>query len=290
MAATRSRTMNWRHSLLQLRDRRGAIELTLPSNADDAGHTHSPSLIWRVRVLDLTDEHLVVEQPAALGAPFPLDAGVQLVGIIAIGQNRWMFLTSLLGSAQATDDRGRQVNALKLALPQSVERCQRRAFYRMSALTLELPPVDAWPLLDAHSAAVAQAACRARFQTEEPAPRADEDPETDLALPLVGPSFPATLSNIGGGGVGLIVTQDHAGALNASNSLFYLSIQLGDLLPAPIAVTARLRHSHIDSAHNTHAGFAFDFATDPAHERFMATWLTRYVQRVQFARREAESD
>jgi hypothetical protein len=30
-----------------------------------------------------------------------------------------------------------------------------------------------------------------------------------------------------------------------------------------------------------HAGFAFDFTTDPAHERFVARQLTRYVTLVQ---------
>lgn len=285
MPATRSRTNNWRRSLEQLHQRGGSIELTLPSNADDAGHARQPSLIWRVRILDFTSDAIVLERPSALGVAFDLTPGVELVGIIAIGQNRWMFTSVLQRQATFTDERGRAHDALVLPAPENVERCQRRAFYRMSTISLGLPEVAAWPLLDPHSAAVAQAACRARFETatrnagESPSSH-DDHPDADLAMPNVGPRFPATLVNIGGGGVGLLVHADNASNLNAHN-LFFLNLDLGETLPAPIAVSARLRHNHIDSAHHVHAGFAFEFSLDPAHERFVAGQFARYIDAVQ---------
>ncbi len=279
MPATRSRTNNWRRSLEQLRERGGSIELTLPSNTDDGGHARCPSLIWRVRVLDLQQSVLHLEQPSALGSPFDIQTGTELVGIIAIGQNRWMFRSKLERLETVEDSRGRSHTALVLHVPDNVERCQRRAFYRMSTLSLGLPEVTVWSLLDPHSAAVAHAACRARYEAGA-AGSNRQHPDADLAIPNVGPAFPATLMNIGGGGVGLLVEPDNSSTLN-SHSLFFLSIELGELMPAPLAVSARLRHTHIDSAHRVHAGFAFEFAADPAHQRFVAHQLTRYVNLVQ---------
>ena len=45
-----------------------------------------------------------------------------------------------------------------------------------------------------------------------------------------------------------------------------------DLRPdiaAPIGVTTRLAHTHIDSAHNLYAGLAFDFSHNLSHRKFV---------------------
>ena len=84
----------------------------------------------------------------------------------------------------------------------------------------------------------------------------------------------------GGGGIGLLFEPDCGGELG-TRGLFFLSIDLGPTMPAPLVVTARLRHTSMDSAHRTNAGFAFDFSADPAHEPFLAQQLGAYIDRVQ---------
>ncbi|MBT8485144.1 MAG: hypothetical protein KJO43_06160, partial [Phycisphaerae bacterium] len=64
MPANRSRTMQWRRCLEQIQERGGAIEIAVAHAGDDDDGAH---LIWRVRVLALSADEIVVEQPAALG-------------------------------------------------------------------------------------------------------------------------------------------------------------------------------------------------------------------------------
>ena len=56
-------------------------------------------------------------------------------------------------------------------------------------------------------------------------------------------------------------------------------------IPAPLAVTARLAHTHIDSEQNLYAGLAFDFAFNPAHREFVLALLARYVDSLQSPQR-----
>ena len=44
-----------------------------------------------------------------------------------------------------------------------------------------------------------------------------------------------------------------------------------------IAVTARLAHTHIDSAQNVYAGMAFEFAFNQAHRKFVIDLFTGYI-------------
>ncbi|MCA9299347.1 MAG: flagellar brake domain-containing protein, partial [Phycisphaerales bacterium] len=91
MPANRSRTERWRDGLQQIFERHGGIEISVASDDDQ------PDLIWRVRILRLTDDEIVVERPSAMGATFDLCEGTALVGGMVIGQNRWMFHTEVTG-------------------------------------------------------------------------------------------------------------------------------------------------------------------------------------------------
>ena len=87
MPASRSRTTEWRRSLEQLRDRGGAIEIAV-AHDEFAGNELSETfnnvadLVWRVRVLDITDECFSVDLPFALGRPVELPDDTTLVGAI----------------------------------------------------------------------------------------------------------------------------------------------------------------------------------------------------------------
>ena len=58
-------------------------------------------------------------------------------------------------------------------------------------------------------------------------------------------------------------------------------------IKAPIAITARVVHTHLDSSQNLYAGVAFDFAFNPSHRDFVVDQVTRYVSRVQASARKA---
>jgi len=284
--ATRSRTEQWRRSLEQLAERGGALEISVPrrdANGSGGDEAHSGGdLIFRCRILSMNDAEIVLEHPMVMGRPVELTPGVRMVAIIAIGQNRWMFRTRNLGPALANDRRGGGVPAVRIQAPDEVERCQRRAFYRVSAVGLNLPKVETRALIDPRSVVAAEAANEAEindYAVGAIAGRIGTSPSETL-LPEVGPPFFSTLVNIGGGGVGLMVDAAESRGFE-SGPFFWLRLNLMPQIPAPLAVTARLVHTHIDSAQRTYAGFAFDFRFNPSHEKFVIDQLCRYVAQVQ---------
>lgn len=294
MPANRRRTELWRQSLWQVFERGGALEISRRRPAlekDGAGTEQSNKpvdLVWRVRILDLSDDAIVVETPTTLGHSAPIDPGADLACVLAIGQNRWMFGSRVAGHVTHRAGRDRVITALRLPMPEQVERCQRRNFYRVSTLEINLPGVTCWPLLDPASAIVAEKANEVQITRaiERPAAAAEDKRrdgeraaaggENALALPEVGPPFHATLSNLGGGGIGLIIEPGAAQSLTR-HRIFWLRIALPPELPHPLALTARLVHTHIDSTQRTYAGFAFEFSHNRSHQQFVVDQFTRYA-------------
>ncbi|MFG0307329.1 MAG: hypothetical protein ACF8Q5_14070 [Phycisphaerales bacterium JB040] len=277
MPANRSRTDRWRSSLWKIYERGGGLEFTVERNAD--AKEPSTDLVWRVRILHLTDDEITIELPGTLGKSFELSAGTRLLGIMAVGQNKWMFHTEVLGPS--TRVYRNTFGAIRLAMPDNVERCQRRTFDRISTASVNLPEVNCWPLIDPRSAVPAEMANRIAILDlqdrditgEAVAPCEDE-------LPQVGPPFNARLANIGGGGIGLQIERSDASALDTCR-LFWFRIDLRPAIPAPMALTARLAHTHIDSRQNVYAGFAFDFGLNPSHKGFVLGQIERYMRQAQ---------
>jgi hypothetical protein len=285
MPARRSRTLNWLDSLHRICERQGPIEITLDSAAGAAPNdSASRNLIWRVRVVEVSKDSIVIEQPVAVGAAIPLRDGMPIVGIMSVGQNRWMFHTRILETCRA----GRSMSpAYRLAMPSEVERCQRRNFYRISTAELSLPPVEMGMILDLEEARLVEEACRAeinRMLDSGIAGKVGAHP-APMAPPL-GDQCTAHMVNLGGGGVGLAVHQDHAHLTDSSKHL-WLSIDLCPEIPAPLGVVGRIRHTHAEPGGPIYAGLSFDFAHDGRHERFIAGLLTRFVAEVQ---REIRTD
>lgn len=294
MPARRSRTEHWRESLQQLQERNGALEISVPTpesdaNIDPADETLArKNLVWRVRIFAIREDEIIVEQPVVLRKHIALEPGLELVGVIAIGPNRWMFRTKNLGLAMFPLNGDRDVPALRLMAPDSVERCQRRNFYRAPTAGLVLPPCECFPLLDPTSVVPAQAANRQDILDRQaagaegvPAVVGRIGPGGDkMLLPDVGPGFPATLVNLGGGGVGLMVEPEQASALGR-HKLFWVRIDLGADLGAPLCAVARLAHTHIDTSKRAYAGMAFDFSADPRHEQFVVNQILKYVAQLQ---------
>src|SRR6185503_15497232 len=165
--ANRSRTLEWRRCLRQVVERGGALEIAIAKGpAPDGVLEQAAQLVWRVRLLNVTDSEIFVEQPSALGQAMSIQPGVNLAVVLAIGQNRWMFATPNLGDAMIPGIDRRPVAALRLQMPDSVQRCQRRNHYRVEATSIELPRVDLWPLLEPRSVLLAERACEIQWEIE----------------------------------------------------------------------------------------------------------------------------
>jgi len=298
--ARRLRNENWATSLRQVYERNGALEIALsrasleegqstaPSTDSDKAFVNAPcdletqgtNLIWRVRIVDLKeDQEIVVESPMALGTSIPLAPGLNLTCALVIGQNRWMFGTTVLGHLTHTTNPNREAIALRLKYPTDVERCRRRNFDRVSSYTMTPPKVSCWPLISPASAVLAEKANQVQIQSHQEAIE-QQTPNPDieqLALPEVGPKFEAGLANIGGGGIGLVLDQSNASGLNR-HRLFWLRLALPPEIPVSLAVTARLVHTHIDSTQKTYAGMAFEFGHNKDHQHFIVDQLRRYIE------------
>ncbi|MEO0483801.1 MAG: flagellar brake protein [Planctomycetota bacterium] len=265
MPANRSRTLRWRDCLQQVLERNGGLELSVARPDGDDAEPGS-DLLWRVRLIDLRDDAIIVDRPSLAGGAMKFGVGAEVVVVMAIGQNRWMFKTEIVGEENA----GR---ALVLRMPEHVERCTRRNFLRVSTAEVSLPRVECWPLLDPTTVIPAERANKVQVMTGKPA----EDDR--LILPEVGPKFTAQLMNVSGGGLGLLVPPEGASALDRSR-LLWIRVALQPTIPEPIGMTARVAHTHMDSAQNRYAGCAFEFAFHPEHRDFIVSQLSAYVTRL----------
>lgn len=290
MPANRSRTTGWRRSLQQINDRNGSIELAIASDRD--GTEKGGDLIWRSRLMHLDGDAMIVERPMALGQELQIDEGVELIGIMAIGQNRWMFSTVNIGNVKHAINSTRTIPALKLKLPAAVERCQRRNFYRVETAALVLPEVEIWPLLDPKSVMLAERANEIEFEAEQrrasvvPRPRIELPFGPDEVMPDVGPRFAGRLVNIGGGGLGMHISSDDSSHLH-TRKLFWLRFSLPPELSTPICATSKLVHTHMEADRHTYAGFTFEFTFNPSHRSFVVDQICRYIavqQRAQLQR------
>lgn len=281
MPANRSRTDRWHDCLEQIRQRGGGLEFSVSRAAvENAGTQGAPKnrgsdLIWRCRLLDIRENEIVVEQPTAMGQPLFIDKDVELVGVMAIGQNRWMFRTHTL----APTPRLNRTGLMRVAMPKSVERVQRRQFYRVSAAELSPTKIECWPLLNPTTVGPAEVANRTAIEDAERSGVAPASTDPTV-LPEVGPMFHAQLVNIGGGGVGMMIDPAEAKSVDRAR-LYWLRIDLTPHIPVPLGVTARLVHNHMDSTQSTYAGLSFDFSFNPGHQSFVVAQMMRYIEALQ---------
>ena len=201
MPASRSRTHEWKKLLEQIAERSGSIEIAVAHPEHDGAepdtHAAGPDLIWRVKILNLQDDEILVESPMTLGRDMKIDAGTELVAAITVGQNRWTFRTVNLGDP--TDTRGPANRGIRLRMPIGVARSQRRRV-RVDTLGLTLPRVELWPLLDPKSVLPAERATELAYEAWRSGERpGSESLSEDSMLPTVGPKFTADLANLGGG-------------------------------------------------------------------------------------------
>lgn len=287
MAATRSRTENWKNCLTQIADKGGSLEIAVKVD-----HLLNPGsdLIWRVRLLTVEEKELVIEHPAFVGKSFKLSLNTELVVGMCVGQNRWMFATRVIGARTVKLPSGRTVSGLVLSLPERVERCSRREFFRVSTAEFMLPSVEIWPLTDPTGCGLAEAANRQAITDAMTAVAAGGQPvaEASVVLPPVGPKFSARLLNVSGGGMGLIFTPDQTARLERQTH-FWLRVLLKPHVPVALALIAKRVHTHMDASQNIYGGFTFDFTFSPEHQKFVSELLGRYVELVETQQRAARA-
>lgn len=286
MPASRSRTSEWKRSMQQVFERGGTLEISVArvgTSSSSSIQAHplvdphevagSSDLVWRLKIVSLEEESVLVEAPVALGETFRIDDGIALVGAITIGQNRWKFRSRKVSDERLAGTRG---VCMRLELPDTVERCLRR-FVRFEAADLQLPSVSIWPLLDPKTIVAAEIANEEAFRCF-----VDSKPPSNITAPMpsVGPKFTATLMNVGGGGVGLRVEPQDS-AVFGRHRIFWIEIPLGRDHPVPIAVTGKVVHTHLDSSQRTYIGVSFDFTFRLAHQQIVVEQITRSMQQVQ---------
>ncbi|MGD9791045.1 MAG: flagellar brake domain-containing protein [Phycisphaerales bacterium] len=273
MPANRSRTERWRDCLDQIKERGGGIEISVDRTAESS--RKGSDLVLRVRIFDVTTNSIIVERPTAAGQPLSFAAGTPLIGVMSIGQNRWMFRTKIVN-----DNLRLPQAAMALQMPETVERCRRRDFYRVSTVELSLPKVTCWPLLDPTSIVAAEVANKAMILDMESGRVSPETQPRELVLPEVAPPYTAHLINLGGGGVGLLVDKSETSAVDRSK-LIWMRVDLTPTIPAPLGITVRIAHTHLDSEQNVYIGGAFDFSFHTAHRDFVVSQIMRYAMLIQ---------
>lgn len=287
MPAHRSRTERWRECLHQIYERNGGLEIAV-SRGEGAelpeGSPRGVDLVWRVRILGLSDAQILLETPMTLNQSVPIAPGTMLTVALVVGQNRWMFRSAVLGLSRAPARVGVGAPALAIAMPETVERCMRREFMRVSTTSLNLPEVELFPLLDQSTVFAAEIAARGlttRLDDERRAGKPGRFDSSEQTLPTVGPMFKARLLNLGGGGAGLLVAKGERGCIDTSRP-YWMRIDLRPEVAAPLALAAKVVHTHLDSEQNTYCGTSFEFST-PEHKSFVATQIMRFSERVQTA-------
>ncbi len=286
MPANRSRTERWRDGLQQILQRNGGLEISIAHNDADPLLSQSPDLVWRVRLLALSDSEILVESPAAAGKSVSFHDGVPIVGVMSIGQNRWMFRSHTVTRADGPSP-FRSVGGMRIRMPEQVERCMRREFLRVSTTELRLPNVQCWPLLAPTTVVTAEAANRAQITELSRRGQVSQDSDVpEFALPEVGPMFNARLMNMGGGGLGLIVDKSEASGADRAR-VIWMRVDLRPTIAAPLAITGKVAHTHIDSTQSLYAGVAFEFAFNPAHREFVVDQVQRFLGRIQAPRAAA---
>jgi hypothetical protein len=274
--ANRSRTENFLQNLRDIAERSGPAEVRFLGDGDGLASPVA-RVPWRVQLLRVEPSRLLISTPSAAGQTMPVNTGSALSVVYAIGQNRWTFQSRVLGSGISGDR-----SWLALEMPTSVSRCARRLDERATTMGQEAS-IRCWPLLDPTSARLAEVACAIRYAQTTRLPGMNgptlvsEDP-----MPDVGPELSAALLNISGGGLGLRVRQEHAVVLDRHAFLF-ARLQIQGALPAPLAMTLRRVHSHLDSSGLVYVGCAFEFAFHAEHQRFLADAMASCIRALQGA-------
>jgi len=270
MPSTTTKTPpDWPGIVKDAERRNGVIELQVISDAGERSTTA------RARLLRIDDNgEWLLEKPFSTHGPsFPTHARV--VGVVGGGTRRLGFHAKVKAVELHQLNSAKRIPAVRLTEPHDIHSAQRRAYYRVSAVGVDLPGIRLWPMRDPASAVAAEKANEARHAGQD----------IEAPHPAQGDLFTGAMFDISGNGMSLMIEPKHLSALNDATH-FWTELRLpGD--PQPIQfVLKRIRLNHEPDG-PVLAAFTFDFEHNPPHQRFVTDLVCRFTaaqQRAQLQR------
>lgn len=248
----------------------------------DADFEANDRPVWRVRLLNINNQSLLVDRPTVAQHPVTVHPGTILQGLLVDGDSRWSFMTRVIEPTRVETSDGHHVSGLRLAWPIDFQTAQRRDFFRVDVAGAELPPVRAIELKDVEAAIAYEKHERLLHRLigreGETVPAAPPMPET-------GRAFNGLAIDLSGGGMCLSVGVE-AEPLLELLPLLWIRIALPHL-PRELHLTARVAHWHRDGDRLL-LGLAFCHSRDAEQRAFVADLVCRFTaeqQRLQLSRR-----
>jgi len=246
-AMPHSAQSQWKEIASRIMARNGAINLS-PLSLDDENYTDD--LCYNSRLLDMADDHLVIEVPNASQGRQKFEMGAQMFLVLVHHAQRMELTCTVLDRIKFKINDNLQTVAYKLSKPSRASSAQRRNFYRATVTALPIEPILCTPL------------------------------GSSLNHPIFHQSFKANLVNISGGGLGALVRKAHADALKDSN-LFECELKLsheGEKLKLHLICQAM--HLTTGRQGDVYMGMQFIFK-DPTQKRETVDKLVKYAAWVQ---------
>ncbi|MBL4699829.1 MAG: flagellar brake domain-containing protein [Phycisphaeraceae bacterium] len=237
----------WKEIASHIMERNGAINLS-PLSLDDENYT--VDLCYSSRLLDMADDHLVIEVPTASQGRQKFETDAQMFLVLVHHSQRMELTCTVLDRIKFKINDNLQTIAYKLSMPSRASSAQRRDFYRATVTALPIKPISCTPL------------------------------GSTLNHPVYHQAFKANLVNISGGGLGALVHKANASSLKDS-SLFECDLELpheGDALKLHLICQAM--HMTTGRQGDVYIGMQFIFK-DPSQKRETVDKLVKYTAWVQ---------
>lgn len=275
MSTTTAIPQGWEQTLQQMLARNGTLELSPIHLAS----CHTPPT-WRVRLLGIEDEALIVERPSHAGESIVIDGDTPLSAVFVDRQQRWSFATRVIDCVEHQLNDEQMVDAMRIHRPADAHSAQRRDFYRVDVAGMTTLPMQLWALSDLDSCVP----CETHNDLVHRQRNVASPPEPPP--PQLGDRFDGLLMDISGGGMALLVPH-HIEPLLRHETPFWLRITLPDL-PDPLLAVAKAAHWRREAADALRVGFSFTFDHNPAHQRVVNDQICRlaaHYQRLQLQRK-----
>lgn len=278
MATAAMASTDWPQRLRDLVDRNATLELT-PSDTD------GPAVTWKLRLLGLDEQALVVEKPATAGDAVKLSPRMLLSGAVVDGTQRWTFDTQLIEQTLFDLNATNRIPALRLARPARAKGGQRRQSFRVGLHPDDAPDVKLWRLLDLASCLPAERHNDAQLRRRGGKITA----LTTADRPQLGPAFDATVVDLSAGGVALLLPRDIESILGDA-AFFWLQLALpdGDVPLLGVIRPAQWRKEPAAPG-RVRVGFCFTFDHNPEHAAVFGDQMSRlaaHYQRLMLQRRK----
>jgi hypothetical protein len=275
---------HWPHLLRSACQRNAAVDLVpLESLADEPmliersdNHfeaTERPT--WRVRMLSLERDALIVERPRIAGAPVSIAPGTMVEGVITDGSRRWSFISRVIDQVRQSLNGEQVVAGVRLSIPTRVQESQRRDYYRVSVAGIDLPPVKMSVLHDSDAVLAYQKYNRLIHRL---AGRTSGMKVVVPALPATGEAMTATAIDVSGGGL-CLAAESSAEAMLVALPQLWVEFNVPGAF-GPIFSSARPAHWHHDGRRLV-VGLCFNFDRDRDHADFIGDIVCRFAAEQQ---------